>query len=117
MVPDLSNFVGPRSFLLLDHLHWTKADLAFFSLPYSEWMENEKYQKLLKVILKLKVVNDNAERMIKLIKDRIKSVRSEDALQDIIISVDEMRKRCGKYKANVINNTKLRNAVRGMLEL
>ena len=73
------------------------ADLAFFSLPYTEWKENEKYQELLAVILQLKVVNDNAERMIKLIKDRIMSVRSENALQDILISVDEMRKRCGSY--------------------
>ena len=117
MVPTLANFVGPRSFLLLDHLHWTKADLEFFSLPYTEWKENEKYQELLAVILQLKVVNDNAERMIKFIKDRIMSVRSENALQDILISVDEMRKRCGSYKANNMNNTKLCKAVRGMLEL
>ena len=68
-------------------------------------------------ILKLKVVNDNAQRMIKLIKERIKSVRSEGALQDILITVAEMRKRCGSYKSNDMNNSKLRQAVRGMLSL
>ena len=68
-------------------------------------------------IIKLKVVNDNAERMIKLIKERIKSVRSEAALQDILITVAEMRKRCGNYKSNNMNNSKLRQAVRGMLSL
>ena len=75
-LPKLANFVGPRSFLLLDHLHWTQEDIDVFQQPFDDWEQNDKYRELCSVIRGMQVVNDTAERLIKLVKDRIPTVRS-----------------------------------------
>ena len=116
-LPQLHNFVGPRSFLLLDHLHWTQEDINIFQQPFGQWMQNEKFRELCEVIKGMNVVNDTAERLIKLVKDRVPTVRSEGALQDVLLTVEEMRKRFGNMKASNITNTKLQQAIRNALKL
>ena len=63
------------------------------------------------------MVNDTAERLIKLVKDRVPTVRSEGALQDVLLTVEEMRKRFGNMKASNITNTKLQQAICNALKL
>ena len=88
-----------------------------FNSPFDQWQENQKFQELCKVIDGMQVVNDNAERTIKMIKDYIKTTRSEEGLQNILLAVDVMRERCGNFKSNNFNNTELSRAIDGMLEL
>ena len=116
-LPMLANFINRRSFLLLDHLSWTKEDLLVFDSPCDQWQENQKFQELCKVIDGMAVVNDNAERTMKMIKDYVKTTRSEEGLQNILLAVDVMRERCGNFKSNNFNNTQLSRAIDGMLEL
>ena len=40
----------------------------------------------------MEVVNDPAERTVQLAQDRISTVRSEEAFQQVVLTVDEMRK-------------------------
>ena len=65
----------------------------------------------------MQVVNDNAERTIKMIKDYVKSTRSEEGLQNILLSVDVMRERSGNFKSSNFTNTKLSQAIDRMLQL
>ena len=116
-MPALVTFVNDRSFLLLDHLGWTKEDLKVFNSPFNEWHNSDKFIKLCKVIKGMSVVNDTAERSIKLIKDYIKSTRSEDGLQRTLLSVDVMRERRGKFTNSNFNNAQLKRAISGILEL
>ena len=116
-LPTLATFTNRRSFLLLDHLGWKKEDLAVFDSPFSQWLRNKKFQELCTVIEGMKVVNDNAERTIKLIKDYIKTTKSEQGLQNILLTVDVMRERSGQFKSSNFNNKKLSEAIDSMLEL
>ena len=115
--PALATFINRRSFLLLDHLCWKKEDLKVFDSPFPEWHENDKFKELCKVIEGMQVVNDNAERTIKMIKDYIKTTKSEQGLQNILLAVDVMRERSGRFKASNFTNAKLSKAIDGMLEL
>ena len=115
--PALATFINRRSFLLLDHLSWKKEDLKVFDSPFPEWHENHKFKELCKVIEGMQVVNDNAERTIKMIKDYIKTTKSEQGLQNILLAVDVMRERSGRFKASNFTNAKLSKAIDGMLEL
>ena len=116
-LPALATFTNRRSFLLLDHLGWKKEDLAVFDSPFSQWLRNKKFQELCTVIEGMEVVNDNAERTIKLIKDYIKTTKSEQGLQNILLTVDVMRERSGQFKSSNFNNKKLSEAIDSMLEL
>lgn len=62
MVPRLDNFVGDRTFLLLDHLGWRKEDLTIFTQPYITWKEDEKFAQLIEVMNAFHVTNDSVER-------------------------------------------------------
>ena len=116
-LPALVTFINKRSFLLLDHLGWTKEDLTVFDAPFNQWQNNAKFQEICNVIEGMQVVNDNAERTIKMIKDNVKRTRSKQGLQNILLAVDVMRERSGKFKCNNFNNTELSKALDGMLEL
>ena len=115
--PALVPFINARSFLLLDHLGWSKEDLVVFSLPFSQWNTSQKFQELCRVINGMAVVNDNAERTIKMMKDYIKTTRSEDGFPRTLISVDVMRERRGRFKNSNFNNAQLKTAVCGILDL
>ena len=55
----------------------------------------------------MQVVNDNAERTIKTIKDYIKTTKSEQGLQNILLAVDVMREQSGRFKASNFTYAKL----------
>ena len=52
-----------------------------------------------------------------MVKDSMKNVRSESALQRTLLAVDVMREARGQYKASNSNNAKLRMAIRAILNL
>ena len=56
-------------------------------------------------------------RLIKVVKDRIRTVHEEDRLQDLLISVAALRKRDQGHKASNFNIQDLKVAVRGILQI
>ena len=60
--PQLSSFVGPRSWLLFD---LTNVGSQWLQRPVAEWPLEADYRQLLGLIRELEVVNDGAERAIK----------------------------------------------------
>ena len=53
------------------------------------------------------VLNNMAERKIALMKGRIGKVHEEQRLQDMLITTDQLRKRCKGFKVSNFNNLKL----------
>ena len=58
-----------------------------------------------------------SSRLIKVVKDRIRTVHEEDRLQELIVWVAALRKRCSGHKASNFNNRKLQTAVRRVLQI
>ena len=52
-----------------------------------------------------------------MVKDRIRTVHSEDFLQNVIITVAGLRKRCAGFKPSNFNNHELSIAIRGILQI
>jgi len=67
-------------------------DTDFFCEPSEMWSSNDSYKRGKEVVDGLKVVNDHAERAVKLIQDYNKIVRSEQHFQDLLLSVNDHRK-------------------------
>ena len=116
--PSLDSLVNKDSFLFLDHLGWEKEDLEVFKLSYNNWRRSSpKFDKLYQFLSGLIFLNDTAERTIKLMKDTIRSVHDEGFLQNLIMTTEEMRARCGNFRSNNYNNAKLQRAIRSMLRI
>ena len=65
----------------------------------------------------MEVVNDIAERYIKMVKDFLQMVRSEDALQRALLAIDLVREERGHFVNSNFNNLKLKNVVKSILDL
>ena len=97
--PTLDTFVNNRSFLLWEVMRHTQQNLSWLEQPVDQWEQYYDYRELHVCINKFKVVNDTAERMVKLAAERISTVRSEDHLQFTILTVEELSKGyiCGNF--------------------
>lgn len=128
---ELWRFVNADSFLLFDLLGWSKEDLDLFLQPCSTWRAAEKFNHFCVLAENISLLNDNVERckishvlkmqyifrLIKLVKDRIRTVHAEHRLQDVLITVAALRKRCAGFKASDFNTQELRTAIRQVLKL
>lgn len=84
-------FVSPNT---LQFFNRFEMDTSFLNEPSSEWEKNEEYPKMKKVAEKIKVVNDCAERGVKLIEEyNTKLSTDEDQKQYILKVVSEYRKK------------------------
>ena len=128
---ELWRFVTPDSFLLFDLLGWSKEDLDIFLQPSSTWRAAEKFNHYCILTDNISLLNDNVERwkvwhilkrqnifrLIKIVKDQIKTVHAEHWLQDVLITVAALRKRCAGFKASDFNIQELRTAIRQVIML
>ena len=128
---ELWRFVTPDSFLLFDLLGWSKEDLDLFLQPCSTWRAAEKFNHFCILAENISLLNDNVERckishvlkmqyifrLIKLVKDRIRTVHAEHRLQDVLITVAALRKRSAGFKASDFNIHELRTAIRQVMKL
>ena len=64
----------------------------------TKWPEYQTYQELHSTEHNLLVVNDCAERFIKLVNERIGTVRSEDNLQSTALTVAELNRLTHDFK-------------------
>jgi len=65
---------------------------SFLELPVSEWDTNDAYQTSAENVKALNVVNDAAERGVKLATDFVSAARSDEHLQNILQVVENDRK-------------------------
>ena len=85
---DLSVLVGEDSW---SFFHCLKLDKAFLELPVSEWESSSSFQAGKAVINSLCVVNDGAERGVKLTHDFLAQARKENNFQNILQVVENDR--------------------------
>ena len=100
---ELVDFIGSNSWLVFDILGLQGDWLV---KPVTEWEESPDYLTLKTYIENLKVVNDTAERGIKLWSDFIGILTSNEAKrQDIVQVVEEHRGKIkARNKANIWQN-------------
>ena len=66
--------------------------MVWLKEPVESWMNYTSYNRMRLFFTKLEVVNDGAERTIRLIQDFVNSVQDEEVRQDLMIAVEENRK-------------------------
>ena len=96
--PDLSNetaltmasFIGEDSWKFFDIV---KVDTAFLELPVSDWCNDADYLRAKEVIDSLSVVNDAAERGVKLSSDFLCTTTSEEMYANVLQVVEDCRKK------------------------
>ena len=99
-VSELASFVGPRSwllFILLDELN-----NEWLQKPVEEWNSDPGYKTVHKYVNSLAVVNDGAERGVKLAQDLIDRTEDEDQLQALAQVVAWHRSSYGHTKKDYL---------------
>lgn len=87
---ELTAFVGPDSMMCFKIL---QLDTSFLHMPVTMWSITESYLKAETVVNNLKVVNDAAERGVKLGSDFISAAKIEENYQNILQVVENDRNR------------------------
>ena len=85
---DLTIYVGPSSWSFFQA---TACSTDFMYKPVTEWENDHNYIKARHIVENMAVVNDAAERGVKLCHDFLDSARKEDRLQDILQVVENDR--------------------------
>ena len=94
---DLSHFVGPESWRFFKIL---QLDCSFVRLPVSEWAANDAFLQGKEIVENLRVVNDTAERGVKLCHDFIGCVKKETNLQSTLQVVEHHRQQAPHKRSN-----------------
>lgn len=77
---------------------------GFMSHPIESWGQNELFIKGKAIVDNLKVINDHAERAVKLMQDFNRTVtKKEKGYQELLLSVGEHRKSLPNVKKNTLN--------------
>merc|ERR1712002_786088 len=87
---DLTMFVGDDSWSFFEIMK-IKAE-GFIKKPVEEWLLHEDYERAKCIINNLSVVNESAERSVKLVSDFLTSARKEENLQNILQVVESDRR-------------------------
>lgn len=92
---ELSDFVTPHALSLFDRF---KLSRRFLKKDASSWEHDKEYLKAKSVLKSLTVVNDSAERGVKLIEDYNKHLtKDEEDLQFLLQAVSQYRKQFPSY--------------------
>ena len=92
-------------------------NLAWLAKPVDQWQEENEYRSVEEVVRKLCVVNDPAERAVKLAGDRIGTVRSEDAFQATLLTVKELQRLSADINRDSLSKQQLSNVIKKMLQI
>ena len=87
---EIASFVGPDSWTFFRTL---EIDSAFLKMPVEDWEEEPSYKNGKSVVSHLCVVNDAAERGVKLCFDFLNAAKLEDGLQNVLQVVENCRSR------------------------
>lgn len=115
--PSLATFVNGRSFLLWELLNHSQAKLAWLNQPANIWEQSAAYGELHFCVNNLCVVNDPAERIVQLAAQRIPTVRSEERLQETLLTVEELRRLAEDFHRGTFTKQQLTTVIRKMLRI
>lgn len=80
-------------------------DTDFFDKPAKDWSTDIEYQKGEDIVSHLKVVNDHAERAIKLMQDYNRNVtQKETHFQNLLLNVEDFRKKLPNKQKESLRN-------------
>lgn len=96
------DFISEKSWLLFDLIKIN--DVEWLSKSYSEWENHTGFIKLCCFVKNCKVVNDIAERGIKLISDFAHKTHDEDQRQCLLQVVESHRKQFPDFKKSTLSN-------------
>ena len=88
----MANLIGRRSWSIFNMLNMESEELGWLGEDPSTWVLYNDYRTFTQFARGLQVVNDPAERGIKIIQDFIKVSTDETARQEIILAVSQHRK-------------------------
>ena len=97
-MPSLSSFVGPRSWLLPHLLGMGPEEMEWLKLEVHQWHLTSGFKAFAAFIEKMLVVNDPAERGVKLVQDFVNTTQDEELRQWRMLSAADQRK---KYSKNM----------------
>lgn len=89
LASSLADFVSPDSWFMF---HILQLDSHFLSEDVSEWATSEAYKTSVKNVEAPNVVNDCAERGVKLTSDFLSSAKGEKHFQNVLQVVEKERK-------------------------
>ena len=95
----LCDLVGVDSWFTF---HCLQLDDSFLALPVSEWNTNEAYMSSADNIAAINVVNDGAERGVKIATDFADAARSDEHFQNVLQVVEQDRKANPNLRINKI---------------
>ena len=99
------DLIGPDSFRFFTIMG---LPYQFLHIPASEWINCNDYQKIKPTVDKLQVVNEAAERGVKLCHDFLNVARDEKRFQDIPQVVESDRQRIpDQWKRSSVSKEKL----------
>ena len=95
-LPSLDSFVGPNSWLLPHLLGLDSESMEWLQLSAQQWPLMSGFRKFSELVKKLTIVNDPAERGVKLIQDFVNTTQDEDIRQWRMLSGADQRKKHSK---------------------
>ena len=114
--PSLHIFINKLSFLIFELLNQTPDDLAWLTLEPEEWMEQPTYVAVHNFVCKMEVTNDPAERAIKLLGERIRTVHTHERLLETIVTTEELRRLRENYRRKNTNKDLIQKVTDNMLQ-
>ena len=105
--PSLASFVGKESLLIFHYLGLLDLQgLAWLAAPLVTWPEYAEFKKFESFVTNLSVVNDSAERSVKLMQDCMQENMTDEAgLQNKFVAVTNSRKRLPSTRKGVIKKS------------
>ncbi|XP_065670842.1 uncharacterized protein LOC124807852 isoform X2 [Hydra vulgaris] len=92
-IPELWELVGPQSWILIQQLNLSAIETEWMQVSSKDWNNFSGYRVLKKFIEKLTVVNDCAERGVKLIQDFTHMCQDEELKQSLMLSISSHRQK------------------------
>ena len=96
--------LNEKSWLLFNLLKFSDEDMKWLDQPHTEWEAYPGYTKLFNFVNNMKVVNDIAERGIKLISDFANKCTDEQQRQSLLQVVEFHRNEFKDYTKKTLRN-------------
>lgn len=96
----LHDFITENTICFFDRFNISR---SFLDKDPSEWPRDEAYTNAKAQLSTLEVVNDNAERSVKLMEDFNKKTKDEDMMQFLLLTVAEYRKKFQGYSKSELS--------------
>ena len=95
-VPSLASFVGEKSWLLPHLLGMDPESMEWIQLEVQQWALMSGFKRFSSLVKNLTIVNDPAERGVKLIQEFVNASHDEDIRQWRMLSAGDQRKKHSK---------------------